>query len=150
MTRFKRGSDMTAARGMDMIVNGLNPSGYHDWDRLVPAITQEVIAAGLASGATVLVPGNVYVYGSQPGPWRPATPHAPVARKRRIRAAMEGAYLAASARGLRVIVLRGADFVDPDAKGSIWNWVMLKGVAWGAFGVVCGGAGAAGLCLCAG
>ena len=55
----------------------------------------------------------------------------PVARKGRIRAAMEGEYLAASAQGLRVIVLRGEDFVDPDAKGSIWNRVILKGVARG-------------------
>ena len=53
VSRFQRGSDRAAAaRGMDVILNGLNPPGYHDWDRLIPAKTREVIAAGLASGAT--------------------------------------------------------------------------------------------------
>ena len=43
---FVRGTDMTqAARGCDVIVNGLNPPNYHDWARQLPAITAEVINA---------------------------------------------------------------------------------------------------------
>ena len=132
VARFRRGGDMAAAaQGMDVIVNGLSPPGYHDWDRLIPAITDQVIAAGLASGATVLVPGNVYVYGVQPGPWGADTPQVPVARQGRIRVEMEASYRAASARGLRVILLRGGDFVDPAAAGSLWRRVILPGVARG-------------------
>lgn len=111
--RYQRGTDMTAAaRGADVIFNGLNPPMYHDWDRLIPQITAQVIAAGLASGATVLIPGNVYPYGVEPAPWGPQTPHRPVARKGRIRAEMEARYHAATARGLRVILLRAGDFLD--------------------------------------
>ena len=41
VTRFRRGGDMkAAAMGMDVIVNGLNPPMYHDWARLIPAITE--------------------------------------------------------------------------------------------------------------
>ena len=58
-----------------LIVNGLNPPAYHDWDRLIPEITTQVLAAGRASGATLLVPGNVYPYGMEPGPWNALTPH---------------------------------------------------------------------------
>ena len=132
VTRFRRGTDMTAAAmGVDVIVNALNPPNYHAWDRLIPQITAEVIAAGLASGATVLVPGNVYVYGNQPGPWGPATPHLPIARKGVIRAQMEAAYRAATDRGLRVILLRGGDFIEPGSPKSFWNMIVLKSVAKG-------------------
>ncbi len=129
---FQRGTDMTAAAmGVDLIVNALNPPNYHAWDRLIPQITADVIAAGLASGATVLVPGNVYVYGDQPGPWGANTPHRPVARKGAIRAKMEAEYRAATTQGLRVIILRGGDFIDPASPKSFWNMVALKSVAKG-------------------
>jgi nucleoside-diphosphate-sugar epimerase len=132
VTRFKRGTDMSAAaQGMDVIVNALNPPNYHAWDRLIPQITGEVISAGLASGATVLVAGNVYVYGDQPGPWGPDTPHRPVARKGGIRAKMEADYKAATHSGLRVIVLRGGDFIDPTSAKSFWNMIVLKSVSKG-------------------
>ena len=85
--RYQRGTDMgAAATGVDVIVNALNPPNYHAWDRLIPEITAQVIGAARTSGATVIVPGNVYVYGDQSGPWGPDTPHRPVARKGAIRA----------------------------------------------------------------
>ena len=44
---YKRGTDMNAvAIGADVIVNGLNPPMYHDWARLIPQLTAQVIAAG--------------------------------------------------------------------------------------------------------
>ncbi len=130
--RYIRGTDMAqAAKAADVIVNALNPPNYHAWDRLIPEITAQVIAAGHASGATIIVPGNVYVYGDQKGSWRPDTPHRPVARKGRIRAAMEADYRAATANGLRVIILRGGDFIDPASPRSFWNMIALKGVGRG-------------------
>lgn len=130
--KFRRGEDMAAAaKGADVIVNGLNPPMYHDWARLVPQITTEVIAAGLASGARVIVPGNVYVYGDQPGPWGAATLHRPNSRKGAIRAQMEADYRAATARGLRVLILRGGDFIDADSDGTLLNMVTLRGISKG-------------------
>jgi len=131
--RYRRGTDMTAAaRGAGLIVNGLNPPGYHDWDRLIPKITAEVIAAGRASGATILVPGNVYPYGMEPGPWGPDTPHRPNSRKGRIRAEMEARYRAAAeSGGPRSILLRGGDFLLPNAPQTLMNRMILAGVAKG-------------------
>ncbi|MCA0271995.1 MAG: epimerase [Proteobacteria bacterium] len=130
--RYARGTDMTeAARRADLIVNALNPPNYHNWAKLIPEITEAVLAAARSSGAAVLVPGNVYVYGDQMGPWGPDTPHLPVARKGRIRAAMEARYREAAERGQKVILLRGGDFVDPVSPATIWRIVTLKGVAKG-------------------
>lgn len=130
--RYQRGTDMVAAaQGAALIVNGLNPPAYHDWDRLIPQITTHVLAAGKASGATILVPGNVYPYGMEPGPWNADTPHRPVARKGRIRAEMEARYRAAADQGQRTILLRGGDFLLPEAPQMVMNRLILGEVAKG-------------------
>lgn len=130
--RYTRGTDMAvAARGAELIVNGLNPPAYHAWHRLIPEITTSVLAAGRASGATLLVPGNVYPYGMEPGPWGADTPHRPVARKGRIRAEMEARYRDAAGRGQRTILLRGGDFLLPEAPQMVMNRVILGRVAKG-------------------
>lgn len=130
--KYRRGSDMnTAANGADVIVNGLNPPMYHDWDRIIPAITDQAIAAAEASGATLLVPGNVYVYGREAGPWGPQTPQIPASRKGAIRVASEVEYKAASQRGVQIIILRGGDFLAPEVDQSFWNMVTLKCLAKG-------------------
>jgi len=133
VNRFRRGTDMAAAaKGARLIVNGLNPPGYHDWGRLIPEITAEIIAAGRASGATLLVPGNVYPYGMEPGPWGPDTPHRPTSRKGRIRAEMEATYRrAAETGGPRCILLRGGDFLLPDAPQMLMNRIILSKVSKG-------------------
>ncbi len=130
--KFQRGTDMkAAAKGADVIVNGMNPPMYHDWATLIPAITKEVIAAAEASGATVIVPGNVYVFGTEPGLWGAETPHHPASRKGAIRAKMEADYRAASQRGCHVIIVRGGDYVAPDDPKSFWNMMTMKDLAKG-------------------
>ncbi|MFN4099807.1 MAG: NAD-dependent epimerase/dehydratase family protein [Pararhodobacter sp.] len=129
---YTRGTDMNAAaQGCDVIVNGLNPPNYHDWARLLPAITSQVLDAAKASGATILFPGNVYVFGNQPGPWDENTPHRPVARKGRIRAEVEASYRAAAEEGVRTIILRAGDFIDPDGHDSLLDLVHLKSLKKG-------------------
>jgi nucleoside-diphosphate-sugar epimerase len=137
--RFVRGTDMAAAAvGADVIFNGLNPPMYHDWARLIPEITAAVIAAGRASGATVVIPGNVYPYGTEAPPWGPDTPHRPVARKGRIRAEMEAQLKAAGAQGLRVIILRAGDFLDERSGTTAMNAFHLRRVKAGV--ITAGGA----------
>jgi nucleoside-diphosphate-sugar epimerase len=131
--RYQRGTNMAqAAMGADLIVNAMNPPNYHNWAGLIPQITAEVIAAAKASGATILVAGNVYVYGKEPGPWGPTTPHNPNTRKGRIRAAMEATYAAAANEGVRTIILRAGEFVAPSPSArTVWNMIVLKSLPKG-------------------
>lgn len=129
---YQRGTDMArAAMGADVIVNGLNPPNYHNWAQLIPQLTAQVIAAAKASGATILVAGNVYPYGTAAGPWGPDTPHRPNTRKGHIRAKMEAAYATAATSGVRTIILRGGDFIAPKSLRSIWNMIVLKNLSKG-------------------
>lgn len=125
--RFQRGRDnmVDAAQGCDVIVNGLNPPDYHDWATIVPKITQQVIRAAQASGATVLLPGNVYHFGDQGGVWSADTPANPVSRKGRIRLDMERDY---AKSGVQTIVLRAGNAIDPDRQGCIMSQVYLRGI----------------------
>ncbi|MFT5744164.1 MAG: nucleoside-diphosphate-sugar epimerase [Paracoccaceae bacterium] len=124
--RYDRGSDMTqAAMGADVIVNGLNPPAYHDWENTIPAITQQVVAAAKASGATVVIPGNVYNFGAEGGELNEDTPQAPVTRKGRVRVEMEQSF---AASGVQTIVLRAGSFIDPMRNGDAMSMMMLRDV----------------------
>ncbi|WP_108813846.1 NAD-dependent epimerase/dehydratase family protein [Loktanella sp. Alg231-35] len=122
------GDMVAAARGVDVIVNGLNPPAYHDWERTIPEITSQVIAAAQASGATVIIPGNVYNYGDQPGVLGETTPQNALTKKGRVRIEMEESYRAA---GVPTIVLRAGNFIDPAGNGDIMSMLVMRNIAKG-------------------
>lgn len=117
-----------AAKGADVIVNGLNPPNYHNWAHLIPAITKQVIAAAKSSGATVIIPGNVYNFGDTPENWSQNTPQRATSRKGKIRVAMDQAYRAAR---VRTIILRAGNFIDPVRNGDVMSMVFLRAIAKG-------------------
>jgi nucleoside-diphosphate-sugar epimerase len=126
---YDRKTDMTkAAIGADIIVNGLNPPAYHNWAKLIPEITADVIKAAQASGATIILPGNVYPLGNTLGVWDENTPHNPNSRKGQIRKEMEETYRRAALNGVQTINLRAGDIIDPDSKETIFEMVMFKGL----------------------
>lgn len=130
--RFDRRRDdlSAAAQGADVIVNAWNPP-YPEWQRLVPALHAKVRAVAAETGATVIVPGNVYVFGAEtPDPWSEASPHAAQNRLGRIRIAMEAAY---RRDAIRTIVLRAGDFIDTRASGNWFDRVMTKNLDRGVF-----------------
>ena len=105
-----------ACAGHDVIVNAVHPP-YHHWVHTVPQLTKSVIAAAQASGATVMIPGNIYNYGRKlPPVLREDTPWMPNTGKAGIRIRMEDAYRES---GVRTIVLRGGDFLERAQTG---NW----------------------------
>ncbi|MGJ8582658.1 MAG: epimerase [Marinosulfonomonas sp.] len=128
--KFDRKSDnMTAAaRGVDVIVNGLNPPNYHNWAETIPAITKQVITAAKASGATVIIPGNVYNFGDTPGVWSENTPQTPVSAKGRIRVDMENTYRSS---GVQTIILRAGNFIDPTRDDDVMGMLYYRSIKKG-------------------
>lgn len=132
MHKYDRSStDLNAAAsGMDLIVNGWNPP-YTHWAQDLPGLTEQVIAAASATGATVLLPGNVYNFGEGSGPLLGQdTPQAAANPLGRLRTQMEARYRAS---GVQTIVLRAGDFLDTQASGNWYDLIMLKKAQKGRF-----------------
>ena len=120
----------TAAMGADVIVNAWNPA-YPEWAAQVPKLTSQVIDAAKISGATVIIPGNVYNYGADaPDVFGADTPHRAQNPLGRIRIDMEAAYRAST---VRTIILRAGDFIDTQASGNWFDMMMIPKLGKGRF-----------------
>jgi len=128
--RYKRGSDIvSAAQDVQVVVNALNPPGYKNWVQRIPEIAALGLVAARVSGATLIVPGNVYNFGTAPAPWGPETPQQPKTRKGKIRVQMEQTLRAAT--DVRVIVLRVGDFINPGAASTVFDIILTKNIRKG-------------------
>jgi nucleoside-diphosphate-sugar epimerase len=130
--RFDRSRDdlALAAQGADVIVNAWNPP-YTDWLAQTPKQHRDVQKVAKATGATVIIPGNVYVFGeATPGPWSQDVPYAAQNALGKIRIEMEASYRAA---GVRTIVLRAGDFLDTQASGNWYDEILIKSLTKGVF-----------------
>jgi nucleoside-diphosphate-sugar epimerase len=126
---YRHGTDMTAAaKGADVIINGLSPPVNGDGGRLIRELSTQVLAAAKATGARVILPGHVDVYGMARAPWGPGTPHRPVTRAGTIRAETEALYRAAQ---VRTCVLRAGDFMHEEQPHLVMNRIVLSGLKRG-------------------
>lgn len=123
-----KGDMVKSAMGVDVIVNGLNPPNYQNWAQNIPAITEQVIAAAKASGATVIIPGNVYNFGDQPGEWSETTAQNPVSEKGVIRKEMERSYRDS---GVQTIILRAGNFIGDAADDDVMRVMILRTIKKG-------------------
>lgn len=127
---FRRGEDRLedATRGVALIVNAWNPP-YPRWASEVPQLHADVRRIARATGATVLIPGNVYGFGQQPQmPWREGTSQLATGSLGRIRLEMERAY---ERDGVRTIILRAGDFIDTEMSDNWLDRVILSKLAKG-------------------
>lgn len=130
--RFDRNTDSlrNSARGVALIVNAWNPA-YPDWAKHVPLLHGQVQQAARESGATVLIPGNVYVFGQNtPAPWSETSNHNAHNPLGRVRIEMERSYRQA---GVRTIILRAGDFIDTEPSGNWFDKVMISKLHKGVF-----------------
>jgi nucleoside-diphosphate-sugar epimerase len=125
-----------AARGADVVLHALNPP-YTRWRRHALPLTESALYAARTSGATLILPGNLYNYGSPlPPVIDETTPMQPTSRKGAIRVEIEARCRAAAQDGVRCIVVRAGDFYG-GGLGSWFDRVVLKNIAAG--DVVCPG-----------
>ncbi|THD76612.1 epimerase [Thalassobius vesicularis] len=123
--RFDRRTDRLedAAQGADVIVAGWNPK-YQDWAAQVPGQQAQIRRVALANDATVIFPGNVYVFGpDSPMPWGAKSPHLATNPLGMIRRKAEDAL---RDEGVKTIVLRAGDFLDTEPSGNWFDMMMAK------------------------
>lgn len=102
---------LAAARGCAVIVHAVNPPGYRNWAELVLPMIDNSIAAAIAEGATIVLPGTVYNFGPDAFPvLHEDSPQHPQTRKGAIRVQLEQRLEQASRQGARVLVVRAGDF----------------------------------------
>ncbi|MCF2905873.1 epimerase [Octadecabacter sp. CECT 8868] len=117
-----------AAWGASVIVNGWNPP-YPQWAEQIPDQTAQIIEVAKAGNATVIIPGNVYLYGEQaPERFATDTPHLANNPLGRVRIEMEATYRKS---GVQTIVVRAGDYLDTEASGNWFDMIIAKPVAKG-------------------
>ncbi len=122
-----------AARGCTTIVNALNPP-YTDWDRLALPLADAALAAARASGALLMLPGNVYNFGRElPPVLTPETPQRGDLPKARLRIEMEARLAAAARAGVDSVVIRAGDFFGGPGSGTWLDMALASKLAKGRF-----------------
>ena len=124
---MNRDDVVAAAEGAAIIVHGANPPGYRNWETIAIPMLESTIAAAEATGARIVVPGNIYNYGPDAFPVLAETsPQNPSTRKGRVRVAMETMLEDAASRGVRSVVVRAGDFFGPRAGNNWFAGAMVK------------------------
>ena len=120
-----------AARGADVVLHALNVP-FTQWSAAALPLAKSAIAAARASGATLVFPGNLFVYGAgMPAIVDEATPIRPTSRKGEIRAAIEARLRDAADQGVRVIILRSGDYFGGAGIGSYFDRILVRELSAG-------------------
>jgi nucleoside-diphosphate-sugar epimerase len=118
---------LVASEGVSVIVHAANPPGYRNWAGLVAPMMANTIAAAAARQARIVLPGNVYNFAPNSGAnIAENAPQQPVTRKGKIRVEMEEILKAATAQGVKGLVLRAGDFFGPAAPNSALGWLTIR------------------------
>ena len=122
-----------AARGASVVVNALNPP-YTEWERLAQPLADCALAVARASGALLMLPGNVYNFGREiPALLTPTTPERGDTPKARIRIEMERRLAAAATEGVDTVVIRAGDFFGGPGRGTWFDVGLLSKIGKGRF-----------------
>lgn len=116
-----------ASRFCQVIVHGVNPPGYRNWQGLALPMLDHCIEAARVSGARILFPGNLYNFG--PDAWPTITeesPQNPLTHKGRVRVEMEARLAAAVQQGVRTLILRAGDFFGGNGASAWFENALVK------------------------
>lgn len=131
---FDQKAMIAACADADVVLHALNPASYAKWTAQVMPMAENVLAAAREAGATVMLPGNVYNFGTTIGlnTAEDAPMHADT-EKGRLRVDLETMFETASAKGVRTIVLRAGDYFGGPVDGSWLDLMIAKDLTKGRF-----------------
>jgi nucleoside-diphosphate-sugar epimerase len=121
-----------AVLGYDVIINAVNVA-YEHWAEVTPKLTQAVAVAAASTGATVIIPGNVYHYGAgMPLLLKEITPAKPTTKLGIVRLVMERDYQSRAVfDGFQALVLRAGDYLDGHRTGGWFDGHIASKLAQG-------------------
>ncbi|WP_162458321.1 NAD-dependent epimerase/dehydratase family protein [Pseudactinotalea terrae] len=101
--------------GAASLVIATNPP-YPEWEKEWPPLIDNVIEQAAATGADIVLIGNLYGYAPGTSPMTSATPLAPTTRKGAVRARMWETLMDAHRAGrVRVTEIRASDYCGPES-----------------------------------
>lgn len=116
-----------AAQGVDCILHAANPPQYKNWRELALPMLANSIAAAKATGARLILPGNIYNFGPDAWPLlSESSPQFPLTRKGKVRVEMEQMMQTAAQQGARMMVVRAGDFFGGYGPSSWFAALMVK------------------------
>lgn len=116
-----------AARDARFIFHGAHPANYANWREWGIPMLANSIAAAKATGARLILPGNIYNFGADAGSFVDETaPQHPVTEKGRIRVRMEEMLDEAARDGVRSLVVRACDYLGPQSPSSWFTGAMVR------------------------
>lgn len=117
----------TAAAGAQVIVQAANPPAYRGWPKLLPALTENAVAAAGATSARLVQPASIYAFDpadaamiAEDSSQRPRT------AKGRLRKQQEDRLQTAAGVGVRSLVLRAGDFFGPPPSNGWLSGGMIR------------------------
>jgi nucleoside-diphosphate-sugar epimerase len=126
-----RAALLKGAQGASVVINALNPP-YTEWHQLLLPLADAAQATAKALGALLMLPGNVYNFGSElPRLLTAQTPERANTPKAGLRIEMEARM--AAEPGLDSVVLRAGDFFGGPGTGSWFDLALTSKLKSGRF-----------------
>ena len=126
-----RAALLKGAQGASVVINALNPP-YTEWHRLLLPLADAAQATAKALGALLMLPGNVYNFGSElPSLLTTHTPERANTPKAGVRIEMEARM--AAEPGLDSVVLRAGDFFGGPGTGTWFDLALTSKLKSGRF-----------------
>ena len=127
----REAAQQTGGQGVAVVVHALNPAYTNAaWKTQVLPLTEAALGLCRALGATFMLPGNIYNFGTEmPAVLTESTPQVAGTVKGQVRIAMEQCIRAS---GVRSVVIRAGDFFGA-GKGTWFDQAIAKDLAKGTF-----------------
>lgn len=126
----KADSIKPAFQNVSVIYHCLNVP-YNEWTEVMPLVTDNILTGAIEKHASLVFPGNVYVYGRfQSIPATEDHPLAATAKKGKLRISLERKLMDAHNKGkVRVVIPRFPDYYGPNVTNKLMKPIFMAALS---------------------